>query len=116
MRDAASEWREEQQFLNRAPKTQEEVATALDCHLLPAFGLDPLNRISPELLRRYIFKKLNFAPGHPKATPVVGKVAGARKVPLGKTAVRKQIQTLGRIYRWAIERGLATTNPCDFVD
>lgn len=114
--EVAEEWREEQLFLERAPKTNEEVKTALDCHLLPAFGLDRLDLITPDLLRRYIFKKLRFAPGHKKAAPVVGRVASARKVPLGKTAVRKQIQVLSRIFKWAIERGMATSNPCDLVD
>jgi integrase len=114
--EAAAEWRDVQLHRDRAPKTHEEIKTALDCHLLPAFGLDRLDRIAPDLLRSYIFKKLHFAPGHQKAAPVAGKVAGARKSPLGKTAVRKQIQTLSKIFKWAIERGMATTNPCDFVD
>jgi integrase len=116
LEEVATEWREERAFVNLAPKTQEAEKTALDAHLLPAFGLDYLDQITPDLLRRYISKKLNFPPGHPQAAPVVGKVASARKKPIGTTAVKQQIQTLSKIFDWAIDNGKAVANPCSRVD
>jgi integrase len=115
LKELAEMWMEEREFVDLAPKTREAEATALRCHLLPAFGLDRIHEITPDLLRRYIKKKLTFAPGHAKAAPVVGKVASARKAPLGRTAVRQQIQTLNKIYKWAVEQGLVSSNPCDRV-
>ncbi|MEX0621328.1 MAG: tyrosine-type recombinase/integrase [Solirubrobacterales bacterium] len=116
LEEVATKWREERAFEELAPKTREADATALDCHLLPAFGLDYLDTITPDLLRRYISKKLTFPPGHPKAAPVAGKVASARTKPLGTTAVRQQIQTLNKIFEWALDNGKAVSNPCLRVD
>ena len=115
LREVAHDWREERAFAGLAPKTLEGENTALDVHLLPAFGDDDLDSITPDLLRRYITKKRTYPPGHRKAAPVNGSCAEAQKKPLGISAVKQQIQTLSKIFEWAIERGEAISNPCNRV-
>ena len=112
LEEASAAWMEERSFAKLAPKTRESEKTALDCHLLPAFGLDYLDSITPDLIRRYISKKLRFPPGHPEAAPVRGKVAEARTAPLGTSAVNQQVQALSKVFEWAIENGKAVSNPC----
>lgn len=108
----ADNWSRHRAIENLAPKTREQEKTALDCHLLPAFGLNKLDEITPDDLRKYIAKKRSLAPGEPGAIPVAGDRAKLRTTPLGATAIRQQIQTLNKIFEWALDRRQATSNPC----
>ena len=108
----AESWRKQRAIANLAPKTHEQERTALDCHLLPAFGLDKLDRITPDRLRQYISKKTSLAPGQPGAVPVKGERAEKQTNPLGATSIRQQIQTLNKIFEWALDEGYTASNPC----
>jgi integrase len=116
-KDVAAAWRSRiESNTDYAESTKDKYRVALDCHLIPAFGNDPMKDLTPSDIETYIERKLTRAPGEKGAPPVRGKVAAERSEGLKRTAVKQQLSTLKRLCTWSVREGFINTNPMDSVD
>lgn len=67
-REVAEAW--EETWVNLEPKTKEGYRTALDKHLLPAFGSRKVTSLTPEVVQRFVNRmtKDGYAPGSVRGT------------------------------------------------
>jgi integrase len=85
-----------EQVMRRKRTTIEDYRCHLRRHLVPFFGERPLDRILPADVERYLRSK----------------IAGG----LAPTTVVHHVTFLGGLFRFAIKRGWASSNPVAFVD
>jgi integrase len=85
-----------EQVMRRKRTTLEDYRCHLRRHLVPFFGGRPINHIEPADVERYLRDK----------------IAGG----LAPTTVVHHVTFLGGLFRFAIKRGWASSNPVAFVD
>jgi integrase len=94
-------------FMGKAESTRAVDRGRIERHLRPLLGNEFADRLSPEAVTK---ARRAIAEGKTAAT-IKTKTRGKARVTGGQGTADKAVLVLSATYRWAIEQGLAKTNP-----